>query len=137
VQLNAEQLAPALVTTHQQFDLRQGSGQEAYIISEAAGSQKAAIQGHTNLLSRGPSMEGLEQQIEQVRARRAALGKTISHGPLRPVDLAIAETLPEVKIERPEALHHGGWQACGLHNPEEGPPGKGREALGDVELHQP
>jgi hypothetical protein len=107
VEVDTQQLTPPLVSAHQHFYLTEASGKETDIIREAAGGKEGTVELHTDLLSSSPAMEGFEQQVQQVRTRRAALSQSICHGPLLAVEMTVAEPLPKMGIEGTEARHQG------------------------------
>jgi hypothetical protein len=109
----------------------------AYIISKAGGGQVGTVQLHTHLLSRCPPVERLEKEVKEVGTSGTPLSQSIGHSPRTSIHLAVTEAMLEVGVEVPKAPYHHRGNAGLLHDPKKGPPRKGGEALGHIELHQP
>ena len=61
---------------------------------------------HALMLSSGPAVERLKQNVEEVRARRATLSQAICDVPFRAIHGTIPEVLSQLSVKATEAANH-------------------------------
>jgi hypothetical protein len=82
-------------------------------------------------------VEGLEEDVEEIRARRAALSQAVGSMPNRTIDLAITKSSTKKSIERLEAAHQRRGNTSLAKYSKDSPPRQRIEALLDIEARQP
>ena len=94
-------------------------------------------EGHPAAGGGRPAIEALKQDVQEIRAGRAALCQPIGGMPRGAVDATIAEAARHGGVEGLEAVHGGGRDPGVAEGAKHRPPGEGVEALHHVEGGEP
>ena len=114
-----------------------GGGCEGEIVGEADGGDAGSGNVDAQVFGVGPAVDRLEEDVQQVGARGAALGKAVGSVLNGPIDLFVTKMTTEPSIEGLEEGHQLWGHSGTAKGVEEGPPGEGVVALFDVEARKP
>ena len=112
VQPDAQQGTPQLIRSHQKDDLLTGRRDQGQVVSEASRGNEDPIDFDAFVLRGCPTMEGLEENVQQIRA---------SHQPFHAIHLTI--TVAKTRVKGAKAPNRPGVHTRFAQEAKKAPPG--------------